>query len=67
MGVVPIVRPLTPAAACRDYPRPSPERLLALYRVHSAVLREAGLDPREAVSMCPACTGCDLAPGRDDA
>ena len=67
MGVVTIVRPLTPAAACRDYPRPSPERLLALYRVHSAVLREAGLDPREAVSMCPACTGCDLAPGRDDA
>jgi len=66
MGVIPVVRPLTPAAACRNLPRPSQERLLALFRVHSDTLRDAGLDPREAVSMCAACTGCDLVPGRDD-
>jgi biotin synthase-related radical SAM superfamily protein len=66
MGVIPVVRPLTPAAACSHLSRPSRERLLALFRVHSDALRDAGLDPREAVSMCAACTGCDLVPGRDD-
>lgn len=66
MGVIPIVRPLTPAAACRHLPRPSRERLLALFRVHSDTLWDTGLDPRKAVSMCAACTGCDLVPGRDD-
>ncbi|MDI9633779.1 MAG: radical SAM protein [Methanolinea sp.] len=67
MGVIPIVRPLTPAGACRHLPRPSAERLLALFEVHAEALRESGLDPRGALSMCAACTGCDLVPGRDDA
>lgn len=65
IGVIPVLRPLTPAAALADRPRPSAERLLRLHRVHERVLREAGLDPRRTLTMCAACTGCDLAPGRD--
>lgn len=65
MGVIPIVRPLTPAASCRHLPRPAPERLLSLFRIHADALREAGLDATGALSMCAACTGCDLVPGRD--
>ena len=29
-------------------------------------LEEAGLDTREALTMCTSCTGCDLVPGRDE-
>jgi len=65
-GVIPIIRPLTPAAGCSNLSRPPRERLLAIYRVHADALRDAGLDPRNAISMCAACTGCDLVPGRDD-
>ena len=64
-GVIPILRPLTPAASLADRSRPSAERLLSLARVHERILREAGLDPRHALTMCAACTGCDLVPGRD--
>ncbi|OPX68317.1 MAG: biotin synthase [Methanoregulaceae archaeon PtaB.Bin056] len=66
MGVIPVIRPLTPAAGCKGYRRPSKERVLAINRIHADALREAGLDPGEALTMCVACTGCDLVPGRDD-
>jgi len=65
LGVIPVLRPLTPAASLADRPRPSAERLLALFEVQERILRRAGLDPRRALTMCAACTGCDLTPGRD--
>ncbi len=64
-GVIPVLRPLTPAASLADRSRPSAERLLSLHEAHERILRRAGLDPRRALTMCAACTGCDLAPGRD--
>lgn len=65
IGVIPILRPFTPAASLADRPRPAGDRLLRLYEVHERVLRQAGLDPGRALTMCSACTGCDLVPGRD--
>jgi len=64
-GVIPVLRPLTPAAFLAGRPRPPADRLLRLSAAHERILREAGLDPRRALTMCPACTGCDLVPGRD--
>jgi hypothetical protein len=34
--------------------------------MHEQALEEAGLDTREALTMCTSCTGCDLVPGRDE-
>ena len=65
LGVIPVLRPLTPAASLAGMPRPSTERLLSLFEAHGRILRRAGLDPRRALTMCAACTGCDLVPGRD--
>ena len=65
IGVIPVLRPLTPAASIVSLPRPSADRLLRLYEMHERILRRAGLDPRRALTMCSACTGCDLVPGRD--
>jgi biotin synthase-related radical SAM superfamily protein len=64
-GIIPVLRPLQPAAAVAGYPRPSADRLLHLYRRERALLKKAGLDPRKARAMCVSCTGCDLVPGRD--
>ncbi len=65
IGVIPVLRPLTPAASLADRSRPSADRLLRLCEIHERILRQAGLDPRRALTMCAACTGCDLVPGRD--
>jgi biotin synthase-related radical SAM superfamily protein len=65
IGVIPVLRPLTPCGELSGYPRPSAERLLRLLVLHQNALRAAGLDTRKAVTMCTACTGCDLVPGRD--
>jgi biotin synthase-related radical SAM superfamily protein len=65
IGVIPVLRPLTPAASLAGRPRPSADRLIRLCEVHENILRQAKLDPRRALTMCAACTGCDLAPGRD--
>lgn len=65
LGVIPVLRPLTPVASLADRPRPAAERLLALFEIQGRILRRAGLDPRRALTMCAACTGCDLTPGRD--
>ncbi len=64
-GVIPVLRPLTPAAELAGCRRPSAARLLSLCAYHEAALRKAGLDPRSARTLCTACTGCDLTPGRD--
>ena len=64
-GVIPVLRPLNPSAALAGYARPSKERLLRLYDIHEAALERAGLDTRDAITLCTACTGCDLTPGRD--
>jgi biotin synthase-related radical SAM superfamily protein len=65
IGVIPVLRPLNPAAELSGFSRPSPERLMRLADFHQRALEEAGLDPCQAISMCTACTGCDLVPGRD--
>lgn len=65
LGVVPVLRPLTPVAGCRGHARPSAERLVRAARHLSGMLDRAGLDPSGALSMCGACTGCDLAAWRD--
>ncbi|MDO9550697.1 MAG: radical SAM protein [Methanoregula sp.] len=64
-GVIPVLRPLNPVAELSDAPRPSPERLKKLFGIHERELAKAELDPREALTMCTNCTGCDLVPGRD--
>ncbi len=65
IGVIPVLRPLNPVAELRGRSRPTRERLLRLFRIHSSALIEADLDPSGALTMCSACTGCDLVPGRD--
>jgi len=64
-GVIPVLRPLTPAAGVAAYHRPSAERLLYILEVHERALKKAGLSTRKARTMCTLCTGCDLVPGRD--
>ncbi|MEN6341787.1 MAG: radical SAM protein [Methanospirillum sp.] len=65
LGVVPVLRPLNSVAGCRGHARPTAERLTRAARHLRATLDRAGLDPSTALSMCGACTGCDLAAGRD--
>jgi biotin synthase-related radical SAM superfamily protein len=64
-GVIPVLRPLNPAADLAGRPRPSAERLKKIFKIHKQALAAAGLDPRLALTMCTNCTGCDLVPGRD--
>jgi biotin synthase-related radical SAM superfamily protein len=64
-GIIPVLRPLNPAAGLISYPRPSRDRLIRIAAMHYHVMRDAGLNPGRAVSMCTACTGCDIVPGRD--
>ncbi|MDD3111096.1 MAG: radical SAM protein [Methanofollis liminatans] len=65
IGVIPILRLLTPAAGLAHFRRPSAERLLGLNEVAAREMAAAGLDAGRALTMCAACTGCDLVPGRD--
>ena len=64
-GVIPVLRPLNPVADLAGTPRPSAERLKTIFAIHEEALEEAGLDPRQALTMCTNCSGCDLVPGRD--
>jgi biotin synthase-related radical SAM superfamily protein len=64
-GVIPVLRPLSPAAELAGWPRPPADRLLRLLEIQEEALRDAGLDTRKVRTMCTACTGCDLTPGRD--
>jgi biotin synthase-related radical SAM superfamily protein len=65
MGVIPVLRPLNPSAELAAVPRPTAERILRVCEIHERALRRHGLDTRKARTMCTACTGCDLVPGRD--
>lgn len=65
IGVIPVIRPLNPAGELTQRHRPLAERLIRIQAIHARALREAGLDPRDARTMCVECTGCDLVPGRD--
>lgn len=64
-GVIPVLRPLTPAADLAAYRRPDADRLLRIAGFHRDALKRAGLDTRNAKTMCTFCTGCDIVPGRD--
>ena len=64
-GVIPVLRPLNPVAALTGFARPSAERLKKIFHMHERACAAAGLDTREARTMCTNCTGCDLVPGRD--
>lgn len=64
-GIIPVLRPLNPVAELSTAPRPSAERILRVCEIHEKGLRRHGLDTRKARTMCTACTGCDLVPGRD--
>ncbi|HDQ08439.1 MAG TPA: radical SAM protein [Methanoculleus sp.] len=65
MGVIPVVRPLTPSRGVAHLPRPDADRILRTAEVLRGALSTAGLDPAQALTMCSACTGCDLVPGVD--
>jgi biotin synthase-related radical SAM superfamily protein len=64
-GVIPVLRPLNPVPGLIGFVRPSAERLQKILITHERALAKAGLDAREARTMCTNCTGCDLVPGRD--
>jgi len=65
-GVIPVLRPLNPVAGMTGTPRPSADRLKRMFEIHKQALEEAHLDPRQALTMCTNCAGCDLVPGRDE-
>lgn len=65
-GIIPVLRPLNPVAEFTGKPRPSAERLKKFYVLETDVLAKACLDPKQALTMCTNCAGCDLVPGRDE-
>jgi biotin synthase-related radical SAM superfamily protein len=68
MGVIPILRPISPhplRAGEIDVHRPFAERLLRLARLTRQILDEHGLRADLAETMCLRCTGCDVTPHRD--
>ncbi|MBN1166504.1 MAG: radical SAM protein [Methanospirillaceae archaeon] len=64
-GIIPILRPLYPAAALASLKRPGAERIKTVFLMHRDILSRYDLDVSAARTMCPACTGCDLIPGVD--
>ncbi|NLW75305.1 MAG: radical SAM protein [Methanomicrobiales archaeon] len=64
-GILPVIRPLTPGGDLIDLHAPLPDLIIRIARIHEEMIRRYGLDPKEALTMCPSCTGCDLIPGRD--
>ena len=65
LGVVPELRPLNPVAGCSEFERPGPELLDRAAHHLQVRLQKAGFDGSGAVTMCAACTGCDIVPWRD--
>ncbi|MDR2855748.1 MAG: radical SAM protein [Methanomicrobiales archaeon] len=67
LGVIPIIRPLSPHAEleAEGYHRPDSKRLLAMHEIMTKALGSAELDPSLCKTMCPRCGGCDLVVGRD--
>jgi biotin synthase-related radical SAM superfamily protein len=64
-GVIPVIRPLNPTAELREFSRPDAVRIEKIFRYLGAALQRSGLDPSTALTMCPACMGCDMIPGRE--
>lgn len=64
-GIIPSVRPFSPASELKSQPRPGFKRFMTLYKHHRAALAANDLNPQEAQTMCIACTGCDMVPGLD--
>ncbi|VVB68914.1 Biotin synthase [uncultured archaeon] len=68
MGVIPILRPISPHPLRKEevkVERPSAERLLRLAKATRKVLEDHGLRADLAKTMCLPCTGCDITPHRD--
>ena len=68
MGVIPILRPISPHPLRKGevkVERPSAERLLGLARATRKVLEDNDLRADLAETMCLPCTGCDIASHRD--
>lgn len=63
LGVIPVIRPLNPIAGFSGSRRPGAERLLRIAGYHEKALQDEKLDPRQALTMCVRCRGCDLVPG----
>lgn len=66
MGVIPVIRPLNPVAGFSGSSRPEAGRLLLISRYHEQALQSAGLDDRDALTMCVKCRGCDIVPGESE-
>lgn len=64
-GVIPVVRPLNPVAGLKEFRRPDADRIIRTFRYLEGILKEHHLDPKMALTMCPACMGCDMIPGRE--
>jgi biotin synthase-related radical SAM superfamily protein len=64
-GVIPVIRPLNPTADLREYVRPNADQISRTFRFLSQTLKAHDLDPAHALTMCPACMGCDMIPGRE--
>lgn len=65
IGVIPVIRPLSPSPALPGLLRPTAERILRMTEFAKEELETAGLDPTQAQTMCTLCGGCDLVVGRD--
>jgi biotin synthase-related radical SAM superfamily protein len=68
MGVIPILRPISPhplRAGEVKVQRPSAKRLLELSRYARRTLDKNELRADMAETMCLPCTGCDITPHRD--
>ncbi len=68
MGVIPILRPISPHPLRRgeiDVARPDAARLIRLGVMLRETLDRYGLRADRGRTMCLPCTGCDLTPHRD--
>ena len=65
IGVIPVIRPLSPSKNLPRLSRPTAERILRMAAFAREELTKAGLDPTQAQTMCTRCGGCDLVAGRD--
>jgi len=65
IGVIPLLRPLTPAGSLADRPGRPQTGCSGSAASMSGSSGRPGFDPGRALTMCAACTGCDLVPGRD--
>ena len=65
IGVIPVIRPLSPSPNLPKLTRPSADRILRITIFAKEELKKAGLDPTQALTMCTLCGGCDLVAGKD--